>query len=64
MVQVTVFRKFKVCVKDVELSVILEEIKNGKYKTEVTALRQLLAQGKENEYDKEKQKLFWFPLHH
>jgi hypothetical protein len=51
------FRNFKVCVKDIELSVVLEEIKTGKYKTEIIALRQLLEQGKEDDYDKEKEKL-------
>ncbi len=55
--KVSLFRNFNQVEENLEISVILEQIHSGKYKARVQALRELLRQGKSEEYDSAKRSL-------
>ncbi|MEI7727625.1 MAG: VapE domain-containing protein, partial [Bacteroidota bacterium] len=55
--KVSVFKNFNQVEANLDLSVILEQIRSGKYKTRILALRELLRQGKTDEYSSAKKSL-------
>ncbi len=55
--KVSLFRNFNQVEENLEIGVILEQIRSGKYKARVQALRELLRQGKSEEYDSAKRSL-------
>ncbi|NCA76150.1 MAG: virulence-associated E family protein [Alphaproteobacteria bacterium] len=55
--KVSIFRNFNQVVENLDISVILEQIRSGKYKSRVLALRELLRQGKTEEYNDAKRSL-------
>ena len=55
--KVSLFRNFNQVEENLEIGVILEQIRSGKYKARVQALRELLRQGKSEEYDAAKRSL-------
>jgi len=55
--KVSLFRNFNQVEENLEISVILEQIRSGKYKARVQGLRELLRQGKSEEYDAAKRSL-------
>jgi hypothetical protein len=54
---VSVFKNFNQVEENLDLSVILEQIRSGKFKARIQALRELLRQGKVDEYDDKKRSL-------
>jgi len=57
---VTVFKKFNEVVEQLPMPAILERIKDGSYRSEVEALRLLVAAGDNKGYDKQKKSLHAF----
>jgi hypothetical protein len=57
MITLSIFKKLYVVVENLSLTEIFEQIRKGKYRNQVEELRQLLAEGKKNEYDLQKKKL-------
>ena len=55
--RVSLFRNFNQVEENLEIGVILEQIRSGKYKARVQALREILRQGKSEEYDSAKRSL-------
>jgi len=55
--KVSIFRNFNQVVENLDISVILEQIRSGKYKPRILALRELLRQGKTDEYNDAKRSL-------
>jgi hypothetical protein len=55
--KVSVFKNFNQVEANLDLSVILEQIRSGKYKARIQALRELLRQGKTDEYSSAKRSL-------
>jgi len=55
--RVSLFRIFNRVVANLELEVILDQIRGGKYKEKVLALRELVAQGKLDDYNDQKRSL-------
>ncbi|MFA6358433.1 MAG: VapE domain-containing protein [Candidatus Omnitrophota bacterium] len=55
--KVSVFRNFNQVVENLDIIVILEQIRSGKYKSRILALRELLRQGKTDEYNDTKRSL-------
>jgi len=55
--KVSVFRNFNQVESNLDLAVILEQIKSGKYKARIQALRELLRQGLADEYASAKRSL-------
>lgn len=55
--KVSLFRNFNQVVENLEVPVILEQIRSGKYKSRIHALRELLRQGKNDEYNDAKRSL-------
>lgn len=55
--KVSVFKNFNQVEANLDLSVILEQIRSGKFKARIQALRELLRQGKVDEYDDKKRSL-------
>lgn len=58
--KVSIFRNFNEVQENLELYIILEQIKVGKYKTQVQNLRELIQQGRVEEYNKKKKSLLAF----
>jgi len=54
---VSVFKNFNQVEANLDISVILEQIRSGKYKARIQALRELLRQGKTDEYSSAKRSL-------
>jgi len=55
--KVSMFRNFNQVVENPDISVILEHIRIGKYKSRILALRELIRQGKTDEYNDAKRSL-------
>ena len=55
--KVTLFRNFNQVAGNLELDHILEQIRSGKYKAKIQSLRELLRQGREDEYNDKKRSL-------
>ena len=55
--KVSIFRNFNQVVENLDISMILEQIRSGKYKSRILALRELLRQGKTDEYNDAKRSL-------
>ena len=55
--KVSLFRNFNQVEENLEIGVILEQIRSGKYKARIQALRELLRQGKSEEYNSAKRTL-------
>jgi hypothetical protein len=55
--KVSVFKNFNQVEANLDLSVILEQIRSGKFKARIQALRELLRQGNVDEYDDKKRSL-------
>ena len=55
--KVSIFRNFNQVVENLDISVILEQIRSGKYKSRILALREMLRQGKTDEYNDAKRSL-------
>jgi len=55
--KVSIFRNFNQVVENLDISVILEQIRSGKHKSRILALRELLRQGKTDEYNDAKRSL-------
>ena len=55
--KLSIFKNFNQVVANEDLTIILEVIKNGRYKTQVEQLQVLLSKGKVKEYKKAKKKL-------
>lgn len=60
MAKVTIFKNFTEHIENIELSSILQDIKNGKYRGEIEHIRLLLASGNKKDADIQKSKLFSF----
>jgi predicted P-loop ATPase len=54
---VTIFKNFNEVIGQMSISAVLDEIRNGRYRTEVNNLRQLIADGNKKEYDNRKKSL-------
>jgi hypothetical protein len=57
---VSVFKNLREVSEDLELPVILDQIKNGKFKIKIEHLRELIRQGKADEYNQQKKSLLAF----
>jgi len=55
--KVSLFKNFNQVSQNLELGVILDQIRGGKYKAKVLALRELVRQGKMDEYNDQKRSL-------
>ena len=55
--KVSLFKNFNRVEQNLEMGVILDQIRGGKYKTKVLALRELVRQGKLDEYNDQKRSL-------
>jgi len=55
--KVSLFRNFNQVVENLDTTVILEQIRSGKFKSRILALRELLRQGKTEEYNDAKRSL-------
>ena len=60
MMNVSVFKNFHEVSENLALSVILEQIKDGRFKSQILNLRTLLQEGKKAEYDTKKKSLLSF----
>lgn len=54
---ISMFRDFNKVEANLDISVILRQIRSGKYKAKITALRELLRQGKTDDYNTSKRSL-------
>jgi len=55
--KVSIFRNFNQVVENLDITMILEQIRSGKYKSRILALREMLRQGKTDEYNDAKRSL-------
>jgi len=55
--KVSIFKNFNQVEENLDLAIILEQIKTGKYKAEISELRELLNQDKAEEYNEQKRSL-------
>jgi len=55
--KVSMFRNFNQVVENLDITMVLEQIRSGKYKSRILALRALLRQGKTDEYNDAKRSL-------
>ena len=55
--KVSIFRNFNQVVENLDITTILEQIRSGKYKSRILALREMLRQGKIDEYNDAKRSL-------
>ena len=55
--KVSVFKKFNLVEENLELSLILDQIRMGKFKAQILRLRELVRQGKTDEYNDQKRLL-------
>lgn len=55
--KVSMFRNFNQVVENLDIIMVLEQIRSGKYKSRILALRELLRQGKTDEYNDAKRSL-------
>ncbi|MEI6900550.1 MAG: BT4734/BF3469 family protein, partial [Bacteroidota bacterium] len=55
--KVSIFRNFNKVEENLEMDLILEQIRSGKYKEKIQTLRELIRQGKDDEYNEKKKSL-------
>jgi len=55
--KVSMFRNFNKVVENLDISVILEQIRSGKFKSRILVLRELIRHGREDEYNDQKRSL-------
>ena len=55
--KISIFRKFNQVEENIDLPVILEQIRSGKYKAKIESLRELISQGRNEEFTETKRTL-------